>query len=117
MLSGLMHLKLPEWSGLGLSAPQIGRDIQLIVINIPGQVKRTIINPELIEQSLDIFYWNEGCLSFPDLFIKKSRPKTIKIKYQNLDGEEIIEEFQDLVAFCIQHEMDHLSGKLLIDNS
>lgn len=119
-LATLMHYSLPGWEGLGLAAPQVGRPICLIVVNTKSMnsekgKKLTLVNPELLEQSEETFTFGEGCLSFPGKFIKNQRSNKIKVKYQDIDGNENIEEFTELTAFCILHEMDHLLGKLLID--
>ncbi len=116
----LLKQKDPE--GVGLAAPQIGKSLQIFVVNYKN-LKRVIINPEVIEisktkkvntesKTKDIL---EGCLSLPHYYGPIKRASKIKIKYLNEKGEEQIEEFTHFNAQIIQHEMDHLNGILFID--
>jgi peptide deformylase len=112
-----MHWYMLEWKGVGLAAPQVGRDIRMFVINTMVEVggkKRTIINPEIIEAG-DNISMKEGCLSFPEKFLELDRPSTIVLKYTDEDGIEKTEEFEGLTARAILHELDHLNGKVFID--
>lgn len=113
-----MHKIMLDNNGVGLSAPQVGLDICLIVINTLKEngIKRTMFNPEIIEKSEEIYNFKEGCLSFPGKFIDSGRSNKIKVKYINSQNIEIVEEFVGLTSVCIQHEIDHLHGKLFIDN-
>lgn len=107
---------MKESNGVGLSAVQVGRLEQIIVMHVPGCTPKIIINPEIIEASEETFNYSEGCLSVPGFYDDRDRPFEIKLKYQHLDGSEITDTFHHLEAFCIQHEMDHLEGKLFIDD-
>lgn len=118
-LASQMHTLMKESNGLGLAAPQVGRSISLIVMNTIGQdngVKRTFYNPVLLQVSEDIQEYKEGCLSFQGQFLDKTRPQLIQVQYQDGQGNYIVEEFQGLNAVVLSHELDHLLGKLFIDN-
>lgn len=109
-----------ENEGIGLAAVQIGILKRLIVIDIEwprleDKQKGTqyiMINPE-VTSTEDINQYEEGCLSFPNEFVKIERPKTITVKYQNLDGNTTELRTDGLLATCIQHEIDHLNGKTI----
>lgn len=109
-------------SGVGLAAPQIGKGIRLFVIdaepmdeeNLKG-VKMVFINPLKIEESGNPWPFEEGCLSIPGIREEVKRPETISIQFQNENGEKITQTFNGILARVIQHEYDHLEGKLFID--
>ena len=106
-----------QWKGLGLSAVQVGRPIQLMVINTMSVDKEngrklTICNPVIIDKSGD-FTYNEGCLSFPGFFIPNTRTNELTIEFQGLDGEKRTEKLVGVTAFCFQHEYDHFYGKTI----
>ena len=105
-------------NGIGLAAPQIGKSIQLVVIDLtvgedPNEVL-TLINPQILE-SLGKEVDNEGCLSFPGVTLDINRKTKIYLKAIDLNGNEIAREFTDFKARVIQHEIDHLKGILIID--
>lgn len=108
MLKIMHHSK-----GIGLAAPQIGVSKQLIVIDV-GKGALKVINPKIIQKK-GKRVMDEGCLSFPDLGIRVCRADKVKVKALNEKGENIIIEAGDLLATCLQHEIDHLDGKLIID--
>jgi len=100
--------------GLGLAAPQIGENLDFFIIDFNGK-KLIFINPEIItKQGEEVF--EEGCLSFPGLFIKIKRPKKIGLKFQSINGQNQYLEIDGLLARVIQHEYDHLEGILFIDH-
>ena len=101
-------------SGIGLAAPQVGLGLSIIVIDV-GEGLLTLINPEIAEFSGKKATMEEGCLSLPTISVKVSRPSSIKVRYQDPTGEFKIKVFEDLTAVAIQHEMDHLNGKMIID--
>jgi peptide deformylase len=108
-----------EAKGLGLAAPQVALPFQLLVMNItgdPNQKEReeVYINPTIIERKGSVDD-EEGCLSFPGLFQKVRRAKTIKIRAYDLKGRPIEKVVSDLEARAWQHEIDHLNGVLFID--
>ncbi len=112
----LMH----KSEGLGLAAPQVGLDIQLLVMNFAGDPERkdveyVAINPVIVEKKGGLINDREGCLSFPGLYQNVRRHKTVVVKFYNLKAEEVTMECHDLPARVWQHECDHLEGKLFID--
>ena len=121
--------KDPE--GVGLAAPQIGKNIRVFVTSFRG-VKRVVINPEILQISEKTKKPNlgkplkkpnkkgggnllEGCLSLPNYFGSIKRVSNLKLKYLNEKGEEVIEEFKDFYAQIVMHEIDHLNGILFLD--
>lgn len=111
--------KDPE--GVGLAAPQIGKNLRVFAIN-HGKTKQIFINPEVLEikntsnikkpKSHDIL---EGCLSLPNYYGPIKRPAYVKIKFMDENGNEKIEEFHNLFAQIVLHEIDHLNGVLFVD--
>ncbi len=113
-----MKKKMIEKNGVGLAAPQIGKSIQLAVVD-PSSGENPddffpLINPEIIEQNGDETA-EEGCLSLPGVLLPIKRSKNITIKAMDLTGKEYIKVFSDFTARIIQHELDHLKGTLIID--
>lgn len=102
--------------GIGLAAPQIGVLKNVIAIWIDEKIPIVLVNPKLIDSSEELLKFNEGCLSVPGYFEDRERPKKIVVKFNDVNGGEHQVEFFDLYAFCIQHEIDHLNGKVFIDN-
>ncbi len=102
--------------GVGLAATQVNVHKRVIVMDISEAKNEPIclINPEIIE-TIGVEESEEGCLSVPGFFEKVSRAERIKVKALNRDGEAFELEAGDLLAVCIQHEMDHLQGKLFVD--
>lgn len=96
-------------NGVGLSGNQVGI-LKRIIVFLDGQEERVMINPEIINASLEISTFMEGCLSFPEIYLDIKRPKTITVKYRNTKGKPCIEKFTDFTARVIQHEIDHLDG-------
>lgn len=105
---------LKKYDGLGLSANQCGRTERMFALNMGEQIW-VLINPEIIETSGDQCQLAEGCLSYPGLYLKLKRPDHVKVKFQLLNGEWIEQEFDGLSAVCVQHEIDHLDGKVFTE--
>jgi peptide deformylase len=102
--------------GLGLAAPQIGVQKRLFVYDLhEGEGAKVLVNP-IIAESRGEWTYDEGCLSVTGLSWEIVRPKEIHVTGFDLDGKEISIEADDLLARLIQHELDHLDGKLLIDH-
>jgi len=115
-----MLYTMKQADGIGLAAPQVGEFINMIVIWLPIEehMPLMIVNPNIITASDELMTFNEGCLSVPGYFEDRERPKQIVLQYHDISGVERHEtEFTGLYAFAIQHEMDHLIGKLFIDNA
>ncbi len=102
--------------GVGLAASQIDQHIQLIVMDLTEDKSepRVFINPKVIEQH-GHFINDEGCLSVPGIYAKVERAETITIEAQDRNGQPFICKGDELLSICIQHEMDHLQGKLFVD--
>ncbi|MDG1507557.1 MAG: peptide deformylase [Luminiphilus sp.] len=104
-------------NGIGLAASQIDVHEQVIVIDLSsdGSAPRVFVNPsiEVIDETLDGF--EEGCLSVPGFSEAVERPKAIKVEALDRDGRPVDETVTGLLAVCLQHEMDHLQGKLFVD--
>jgi len=108
-----------EAPGIGLAAIQIGVPKRVIVMDLShGDEKKNplyFVNPEIIVKSNNNTVYEEGCLSVPGQFAEISRPDKCKIKYLDYDGAERILDTHGLLATCIQHEIEHLDGKLFVD--
>ncbi|MCP3672904.1 MAG: peptide deformylase [Gammaproteobacteria bacterium] len=105
-----------EAPGIGLAATQVHEAKRLLVIDVSENKDKPlyILNPQLVDKSGEIDN-KEGCLSFPNIYANVTRAEQVTIKYQDLEGKEHILEADDLLAICIQHEMDHLDGKVFVD--
>jgi peptide deformylase len=105
--------------GIGLAAVQVGILKRLIVIDISKDKEKKnpifLINPEIIFKSKKTSIYEEGCLSLPGYFAEIERPEECHIKYIDYDGKKKEMKANGLLATCIQHEIDHLKGKLFID--
>ena len=104
--------------GVGLAAPQIGRLIRMVVIDVSEEKNdlHVFINPELSPIDEDLIEGEEGCLSLPGLYEKVKRPAHVHVKAQDLDGKAFELDCEGLMAVCIQHECDHLDGVVFIDH-
>jgi len=100
--------------GIGLAAPQVGRRERLAVIDVDDK-PFVIINPEIVATSGKPAKAEEGCLSIPDVYGDVERPATVLVRAQDLDGNSFDIEASELLARCLQHEIDHLHGKLFLD--
>ena len=99
--------------GIGLAAPQVGRTERLCIVDVDDN-PLVLINPEVVEKSGKA-KGEEGCLSIPDIYADVERPKGVTVRALDRHGKEFELEATDLLARCIQHEIDHLDGKLFID--
>ena len=106
--------------GIGLAAPQIGILSRIIVMDCEKEeaAKRkpiVMINPEIVASSDEENIYEEGCLSIPEQFAEVKRPSSVQVKWLDKDGAEQLQEFDGLWSTCVQHEIDHLNGRLFID--
>ena len=106
-----------EAPGIGLAATQVDHHIQLIVMDISEEKNKPLvfINPEIEALDDELESYDEGCLSVPGYYESVTRPRNIKMKAKNRDGEDFEITDNGMLAICIQHEMDHLNGKLFVD--
>jgi peptide deformylase len=117
-IGNMMEL-MYEAKGLGLAAPQVALPFQLLVMNVTGdptkpECEEVYLNPVIVERRGTVDD-EEGCLSFPGLYQKIRRAKTIKIHAYDLKGQPVEKVVTDLEARAWQHEIDHLNGVLFID--
>ena len=105
--------------GIGLAAPQIGVDARVIVMDCAAKdappEPMGLINPEIVEASETLNEHEEGCLSIPDIYGMVTRPEAVRVRFLSPRGEVEERDFDGLWATCVQHEIDHLDGKLFID--
>jgi peptide deformylase len=132
-LSADMFETMYSANGVGLAAPQIGMNIRMFVVDgtpfsekdeddeddepdlsLVG-FKKAFINPEVIEESGEEWAFEEGCLSIPGIRGDVYRPETVRIRYRDAEWNEYEEEYSGMAARIIQHEYDHLLGKLFVD--
>jgi peptide deformylase len=106
-----------EAPGIGLAATQVNVHLQVIVIDLSDERNQlqVFINPELIWASEETKVWQEGCLSVPDFYDEVTRPSEVKVRALNLNGQSFEVHADGLMAVCIQHEMDHLKGKVFVE--
>ncbi len=109
-----------EAPGSGLAAPQVGVLKRLFVMDCakkegtdPHPV--ALVNPEIVASSDERKVFEEGCLSIPEIFADVERPAEVTMRWLGLDGEEHEQTFDGFAAVCVQHELDHLNGRLYID--
>ena len=96
-------------NGLGLSANQVGLKYRVFVMN--GSPVHACFNPRIVDETLtNIVLMDEGCLSFPNFYVKVKRPRTIKVRYTMPNGETVTHKFDGITARCFLHELDHLNG-------
>ncbi len=105
--------------GIGLAAPQVGINKQLIVIDIaldqPDKPPLILINPKIIKSSSNLCNSEEGCLSIPGVYLDVIRPDAIEVSYKNEQGKPCRLKATGLLSRAIQHEMDHLNGVMFVD--
>jgi peptide deformylase len=109
--------------GIGLAAPQIGKSVRLFVVDGTGiedepglaDFKKTFVNPELLEEFDEPWAFEEGCLSVPNIRENVSRKARLRIRYFDENWNEFTETYEGMKARIIQHEYDHIEGKLFID--
>jgi peptide deformylase len=105
--------------GVGLAAVQIGVPKRLLVVDVAGEGEERkpicMVNPEILTLGPEKRVYEEGCLSIPDVRIEIERPATVRVRYVDRDGKSQELDADGLLATVIQHEIDHLDGKLIID--
>lgn len=112
LLKGVMGI----CRGVGIAANQCFLQDSIFVTNYDNNI-RVFINPVIESVGGHFIAMDEGCLSLPDFIIGVTRNSQVTLKYQNEKGEIFVEEFNDFPAVVIQHEMDHLNGKTILDNA
>ena len=106
-------------NGIGLAAVQVGILKRILVIDVSTKDEKknpmSFINPVIKKFSDETSVYEEGCLSIPETFIEIERPKTCEVEYIDINGNQKILQCNGLLSTCIQHEINHLDGKLIID--
>lgn len=104
-------------AGIGLAASQVDKHLELIVMDLSEDKTQPqiFINPKITPLTTETQPYDEGCLSIPEIYDRVERPAQIRIEALGLDGQSFSLDADGLLAVCIQHEMDHLDGKLFVD--
>ena len=106
-------------NGIGLAAIQIGVPKRVIVLDISKKENEKnpmyFVNPDIKNQNSNLSTYEEGCLSVPNIFVEVNRPSTCEVEYLDYNGEKKTLKAEGLLATCIQHECDHLDGRLMVD--
>ena len=100
--------------GVGLAAPQVGRTERLAVVEVEDE-RHVLFNPEIVLREGSI-KWEEGCLSIPEIYGDVTRAARVVVRALDRNGNPFEVEGQDLLGVCLQHEIDHLHGRLFIDH-
>ncbi len=107
-------------NGIGLAAVQVGILKRVLVVDVSSKEEKKnpicFVNPIIKKISHKMSVYEEGCLSIPDTFIEIERPKTCEIEYVDINGKIKTQKFDGLLSTCVQHEINHLDGKLIIDH-
>jgi len=111
-----MAIVMSQLGGIGLAAPQINIHKKIIIVGSSSGENNLycFVNPKIIDRKGKVTT-NERCLSVPDMEIPVTRDKEIKLKFQDMHGKKHVKNYKDLMSICIQHEIDHLNGKIIID--
>jgi peptide deformylase len=109
-----MHETMVAEQGIGLAANQIGHSVQVFILKRDDTYDE-FINPEILSQEELIDFEGEGCLSIPGTSGTTKRYRKLRLKWQDKHGHFKEDDFADMRAFAVQHEMDHLNGKLYVD--
>ncbi len=127
-------------SGIGLAAVQVGELKRILVmdtsyeagqdhhchnhdkdccsekVTVSNSNPTFMVNPEIIERSKELYTYKEGCLSFPEAYSDVKRPKIVKVKFLDYDGNEQTAQYDGILSVCVQHEIDHLDGITFVDH-
>ena len=114
LAEGLSELML-SYNGLGIAAPQCGIPFRVLVLC--GEELIPIFNPKIVDVSEETVLLEEGCLTYPGLVVKVRRPKKIKVRYAEPNGNVVTKIFDGMTARILQHEIDHLDGICFIDRA
>jgi peptide deformylase len=106
------HMK--HFGGVGLAAPQLGIPIRAFVMN--GDPLYVVFNPVITGSHPDEVLMDEGCLSFPGLYLKIKRPSTVRVRFQDYNGDTHVKKFGGMTARVFQHEYEHMIGEVFVDH-
>jgi peptide deformylase len=118
-VTGMLEV-MYESGGIGLAAPQVGLGLRLLVINETGDREKAdqelvLVNPTITSRGKETTLYEEGCLSFPEIYAEVSRPDACTVEAQDVKGEPLSLELTGFLSRIVQHELDHLEGILLVD--
>jgi len=106
--------------GIGLAAPQVGVDKRVLVVDVTGQDEApapfAMANPEILWRSEEQVVYEEGCLSLPEHYAEVGRPAKVRLRFLDRQNEIREMDAEGLLATCVQHEIDHLDGRLFVDH-
>jgi len=104
--------------GIGLAATQVNVHKRVVVIDVSEEKNdlRVLINPEILDKSEEQKIYEEGCLTVPDVYDEVERPATVRVRALDLSGEPYEFDAEGLLAVCVQHEIDHLNGKVFVQH-
>jgi len=111
----LLVSEMNQRNGIGLAANQLGLKERVFVMKTEPVI--CCFNPRIVEVSEETILLDEGCLSYPGLFVKIKRPKMVVARYADINGEMVTKTFDGLTARCFLHELDHLEGKIFFENA
>jgi peptide deformylase len=101
--------------GVGLAGVQVGRLLRLFVTRVPNDTPRVFINPDILETSIEVEPFEEGCLSIPGIYTDVIRPTSVRVQAWNQKGRPFTLSAEGYLARVIQHEFDHLNGVVFLD--
>jgi len=112
-----MFARMRESQGVGLAGPQVGLGKRILVLNHSAEAADdlVLINPEIVDRGGSPTRFDEGCLSFPDIYAEVSRPERCTVEAFDVSGKPFRAEYEGFVSRIVQHEYDHLEGVLLVD--
>jgi len=116
-----MKMTMVEKDGLGLAAPQVAKNIRMIIVTLNSKTDHTtvttMLNPIIFDCGEEIVLAEEGCLSLPGEWMEVPRFKNITVEFMDIDGEKHVLKLENLNARVVQHEVDHLDGVLFVDRA
>lgn len=115
LIRDMLETMRAEPGRAGLAAPQVGVSLQVIVIGIPEEEEIVLVNPEIVRRRGERII-DEGCLSVPGYFGQIGRSESVTVKGRDQNGKEVRIKAEGLLAQALEHEIDHLNGKLYIDH-
>ena len=111
----LAHWRRETGYGRGIAAPQLGVLSRVVFLHLPGREPWPLVNPEIVEQSGQQ-RGEEGCLSVPGIYDKVERAQRVVVRYLDLDGKEQTVVAEGILSVCLQHEIDHLQGRVFVEH-
>ena len=110
-----MFAAMDRGKGVGLAGVQVGRLLRLFITRVPNDMPRAFINPDILETSIEMEPFEEGCLSIPGIYTDVIRPSSVRVQAWNQKGRPFTLSVDGYLARVIQHEFDHLNGVVFLD--